>query len=92
MTQRLGALRRYVNGWAMLFCVGDAEATVRIVRHVDSTSSADVPLEKLAVRPHAVPESGGTWRFTPSCLPSREESERPLANVEDTRQQCWTDE
>jgi hypothetical protein len=42
MTQRLGALRRYLNGWAMLLCVGDAETIVRIDRQVDSTSSSDV--------------------------------------------------
>ena len=65
-----------------LLRVGGAVETVRQVRPVDSSSSACVLLETLATGSHARPESIGSRRPTPPSLPSREESQRPVAHGE----------
>ena len=75
-----------------VFCAGEADETVREPRPVDSAASADVLLETLAVRPHAGPESLGTRRSTPTGLPPRKESQRPVAHGQNHCQRGRDDE
>jgi group II intron reverse transcriptase/maturase len=71
---------------------GGADATVRESRPVDPPSAADVLLKTLAVRPHAGSESLGARRSTPTGLPPRKESQRPLAHGQNHCQRGRDDE
>ena len=75
MTQRLGELCRYLRA-------GRGFGLAKQMRLFDtstsgSASSADAPLETLAVRPYAGSESRGARRSTPTGLPRRKESQGP---------------
>ena len=71
---------------------GEADETVREPRPVDSAASADVLLETLAVCPHAGSESLGDRHSTPTGLPPRKESKRPVAHGQNHCQRGRDDE
>ena len=99
MERRVGELRRFVLGWMGYYGIaGQLKLFARLeqcgVIYCGRPGPPHSMLlqEALAASPHAHPSVNSIRRLTQASDPSRQESQRPLAHVQDDCKRSWINE